>query len=133
MAMLLRGWAGSTIDTDLVVSVDAQNLEKLATWLTGLNPRTRAGNPIELDKFSFGGSFVTFWTDAGMIQIINRVSGFASYEDLRDESSELAYNNLVIRTATLSALRRMKTGTGRKSDEHHLEAIEVLESLRQPD
>lgn len=129
MAMLLRGWTGGTFDSDLVVSIDSQNLEKLAFAISALNPKTRSGNPISVDKFSFGGAFVTFWTDAGMVQIINRVSGFENYESLRKESSELAHNNLKIRTATLFALRKMKTGTGRKSDEQHLEAIDELEKL----
>ncbi len=129
-ALLLWGGVNTTQDIDLCVSLEQENLDNLAAALTDLVPRNRNGTQIAVDKYAFTSRFSTFFTDAGIVQIISSPQGFSSFESLAAESASVELRGIPIRIATLSALRKMKEQTGRAKDADHLATIDALEQLQ---
>ena len=130
MALLVNGGGIVTSDIDLSIAFDRDNLESLARALNQFEPRSRNGIASKLDLHSFGGEFVTLFTTAGVVQIINRVQGFSRFSDLLAMSDNLPVNGTHIRVANLDALEIMKSNTGRDKDKPHLDIIRKLKEKR---
>ncbi len=126
MALLLNGAGVTTRDVDLSIALDKSNLQNLAHALNKLEPRLRNGQPIVLDEKAFGGEFVTFFTRAGVLQIINRLTGIQSFDELEKLSTPMEIHGIVVQVASLQALEKMKESTGREKDIPHLEIIRSL-------
>ncbi|MEI7577387.1 MAG: hypothetical protein WCK51_10870 [Armatimonadota bacterium] len=128
-ALLMQGGDLTTYDIDLCIAYDSENLDSLANALNEVGARTRSGELSRLDRFSFGGAFNTFFTEVGVVQILNRVSGYESFAELEAQSVTLTIQTTSVRVAKLAALKAMKLGTGRGKDKIHLSLIERLEAL----
>lgn len=129
-ALVLQGGEMATYDIDVAISYDAANLDDVAAALNSLNPVTRANEAQVIDRFSFGGRYGTFFTDAGIIQVISRPGGYESFEELDKESDEYTFFGKPVKVASLESLKKMKSGTHRHKDEEHLALIEALLRLR---
>jgi hypothetical protein len=107
-----------------------ENLLHLAAALNRFHPRLRNEVPVQLDEHAFAGEFVTYFTDVGVIQIINRINGFDNFQQLSDASLVLTLDGLPVHVASLDALEKMKTGTGRERDKYHLNIFTGLKKFR---
>lgn len=126
IALILNGGGITTVDIDLSIIHDRSNLNALAAALNEFDPRLRNGIPIELDERAFGGGFATYFTSVGVVQVINRLHGFKSFDELEAESNLMTIKGVPIRIASLAALEKMKDGTGRPKDQIHLDIIRQL-------
>lgn len=129
IALLLNGGGITTVDIDLYIVHDQSNLEALGSALNEFEPRLRSGTPVRLDDRAFRGEFVTYFTSAGVVQIVNRLHGFESFGELEAESNLMTIKGTPIRIASLEALEKMKDGSGRPKDQIHLDIIRRLRKL----
>lgn len=130
IALLINGGAVLTADIDLCIAFERENLNHLAAALNQFQPRLRNGTPVLLDEHAFGGEFVTYFTNVGVIQIINRIQGYSHFQQLAEDSQVMTLKGIPIHVASLKALEKMKTGTGRARDQLHLDIIKSLRTIR---
>lgn len=128
IALFINGGNVVTSDIDISIAFDTENLTHLAEVLNTFDPKTRSGANYKLDHQAFGGEFVTLFTSAGVIQIVNRLSGIKSFEELYQASQDMIVRDSTVRVATLDALELMKTNTGREKDKLHLDIIRALKA-----
>ena len=133
VALLLYGAPITTRDVDISIAFDKENLKHLAEALNRFETRLRNGKQVKLDELAFGGEFVTYFTNVGVIQVINRVKGFQSFQDLIAASDVIIVRGTEVRVASIDALEIMKSNTGRDKDKPHLDIIRALKANRNPD
>jgi len=131
-AMQLQGSAYTTEDLDFCYARTRQNISKLARAMAAYHPRLR-GAPENL-PFHFDAATIergmnfTLETDLGAIDFLGEVSGFPSYEAVKDASEIISVLGMKCRVLSLAGLIRAKQAAGRKKD---LEAVVELKSLLQ--
>lgn len=130
MAVMLHGGDAVTSDFDLVFSKERDNLDRLVAALQDIGARpVRSGDeqPFELDLSIVLAPFMHLKSEAGLIDLINRLPNIESFEDLFDRSLAVEVDGVEIRIASIDDLIRLKTGTNRERDRVH---IRVLESIK---
>jgi predicted nucleotidyltransferase len=130
VALLLYGAPITTRDVDISIAFEKENLKNLAEALNRFEPRLRNGHHVRLDEFAFGGEFVTYFTNVGVIQVVNRFIGFDTFQDLENSSDVITVAGVNVRVASLDALEIMKSSTGRDKDKPHLDIIRALKDQR---
>lgn len=137
--VVVGGWAmvfqGATTrteqDLDIAVSIDPENLARLAEVLNPMRRRPRPGDlEIILDRNSFESPHCTIWTDAGRLDIINRLPGISSYTELKANCDRFEVLSMIIPVASIEHLIAMKSGTGRGHDEEHVRQLRAIQRVR---
>ncbi len=136
-AILIGGWAAilhgssrSTIDVDFVYSRVEDNIERLVTAFTNLEPYLRGapkGLPFRWDQrtISTGLNF-TLTTNIGAVDLFGEVVGGGDYKTLLPFSQEIDVQDNLLRCVTLERLIQLKRAAGRPKD---LEAIAELQAI----
>lgn len=128
-----NAWGATWITHDLHMCHDrrSDNLTRLAAALASLGATLRGAPkslPFILDErtLKFGDCF-SFDTSAGPLDCLGTPAGTKGYDDLLARASEIVFEGIPLRFASIDDLIAMKRAARRPKDEGHLL---ILESLR---
>ena len=138
LAVALHGYQRVTMDVDVVLALDGENLQRFvaSAKAAGLQPVTPVdiaslAQPELLDRWHREKGMQAFGLRkpedmATVIDVLIRPLG--PYEDLRRDAVEVAVGPLKIHVASIDHLIAMKTGTGRGKDRIDIEELQKLKS-----
>jgi hypothetical protein len=134
MAAVAQGSSYVTADLDIFYERQNPNYAKFTAALRQFNPRLRGvdpGLPFVLDEGALrSGMNFTLTTDAGDLDRLGEIAGFASFHDAKAQSEEIELFQQRIWVLTLDGLRHSKEATGRPKDLRLLPEIKALKALR---
>lgn len=78
VAAQIHGWQGATLDLDITVLVEDDNVQRLNLALATVAAR----------QIGIGGLGTAFETRYGRLEIVRRADGIGSYEDWADDFRE---------------------------------------------
>lgn len=135
VAAAIQGSVRLTNDIDICYDTEHDNIAALVAVLQRWHAYLRGverGLPFVLDVRAVQTSPVmTLTTDAGDIDILDRVPGVGAYRDVHQASELVTIGRTRFRSLTLPALIAAKRATGRPKDREHLIELEALLALRQ--
>jgi len=151
LAVALRGYSRFTVDVDVALAMDAENLRKFiaAARLAGLTPsipvpmesltqpeligqwhreKGQAGKPRSgcSQKGMLAFSLRTADTVPLVLDVL--VKPVVPYENLRKQATLLDVGELQIAVASIEHLIAMKTGTGRSKDQIDIEELRKIQA-----
>jgi predicted nucleotidyltransferase len=132
MAVMLYGADYLTGDCDLAYERTKENLLRLKAALEELGARpVRAPDdgPFELDFSILLAPFMHLKTEAGPVDLINRLPNIDSFEELKRNALVVDIDGVEVTIASIDDIIRLKTGSGRDRDQMH---ITMLQSLQDP-
>lgn len=132
MAVMLYGAAYLTSDCDLAAEKSSENLNrlKLALEELGARPvRTSNEGDFELDFSILLAPFMHFKTEAGPVDIINRLPNIDSFESLYENALVVNIEGVEIRIASIEDLIKLKTDTNRERDRMHITMLKSLQEV----
>ena len=135
--LVIGGWSaifhGSvqmTRDLDLFIPRRRENAQRLAETLAPYQPRPRgwpAGLPFVWAAATItNNSVLTLTTTLGDIDLLSKVTGLGTYDEILPTAVEVQAFDRTIRTINLSCLIRAKRAAGRPKDLHALPELEGL-------
>lgn len=129
-----------TVDVDITPDRSKENLDRLATALNELGAKLRYGEETVAIPGGFTGqniedmAVLNLSTAAGPLDLTLMPAGTDGYVDLARNASEIAYQDVVVPTASLADVARSKEAAGRPKDIRTLPAIRAhLERLQRSD
>ena len=132
VAAKAHGSARFTVDLDVVYARSTENVRRLTSALSPLEPYLRGappGLPFRFDPETVRrGLNFTLRTARGHLDLLGEVAGGGAYEALLPHSRELEMLGLRCRCLDLDKLIEVKRAAGRPKD---LEAIAELEAIRE--
>jgi predicted nucleotidyltransferase len=132
LAAAAHGSTRVTWDVDVVYSRGAENVERLATALAGVEPYLRgapAGLPFRWDAETIRrGLNFTLTTRVGDLDLLGEITGGGVYDDLLPQSIRVQAFGIECWCLGLEKLIEVKRAAGRPKD---LEAIAELEALKE--
>jgi hypothetical protein len=138
LAVALQGYARNTMDVDVVLAMDAENLERFiaSAKAAGLRPTLPVAieslaNPALIDQWHREKGMLAFslrgpQAHATVIDILVRPA--VPYAELRRDAVPIEIGNWRVPVASVDHLIVMKTGTGRSRDAIDVEELEKLRS-----
>jgi predicted nucleotidyltransferase len=129
MAVMLHGANYLTSDCDLAFEKSKTNLDRLAAALQELGARpVRASEEgdFDLDSSILLAPFMHLKTEAGPVDLINRLPNVGSFEELYNRSLAVEIDGVEIRLASIEDLIRLKTDTGRDRDMLHISMLRAI-------
>ena len=129
MAVMLHGATYLTSDCDLAFEKSQENLQNLLSALQELGARpVRASESGEysLDLSIILAPFMHLKTEAGPVDLINRLPNIESFGDLYERSLAIDIDGVVIRIASIPDLIRLKSNTGRERDALHVSMLKAI-------
>lgn len=124
VAGLAHGSAHPTYDLDVAYAGGVENLNRLATGLTELGLQVHCQVLGEQDALSID-------TEFGTLDLLQRIPGVESYEQLRQASSRELLAGAVVQVASLDHLIAMKRAANRVKDQLMvLEYVELSDEIR---
>jgi transcriptional regulator with XRE-family HTH domain len=134
VAGLAHGSAYPTYDLDIAYARGRRNLERLAASLRDIGVTLRDAPddlPFQIDAQALqAGMNFTFVTEFGPFDILGRVEGVHSYEELRDQAEIQVVGGIPVRVASLNHLIGMKRRADRAKDQLMVEEYVAMERLR---
>jgi len=128
VACNVHGSARATFDIDVVYARTADNIGRLVSALTPIQPYLRgapAGLPFRFDaKTIQGGLNFTLSTSLGDLDLLGEITGGGTYEQLLPATVEIDLFGFRCRCVTLEKLIQLKRSSGRTKD------LEVLAELQ---
>lgn len=130
VAGTLHGSPSITQDLDICYDRRADNLERLAAALVGINARLRGAPPdvpilLDAQTLARGDSF-TFDTDVGPLDILGTPWGSVGFDALAANAQRFELDGLTVLVASLDDLMAMKRASGRTKDLVELENLGAL-------
>lgn len=124
IAGLAHGSAYPTYDLDLAYAGRLENLNRLAAALAEVGVQINSWVLGDRDALSFD-------TEFGAIDVLRRVPGVESYEQLRRDSSYVLLTGVPVPVASLDHLIAMKVAANRTKDQlMAMEYVELAEEIR---
>jgi predicted nucleotidyltransferase len=134
VAAAIQGSVRLTNDIDICYDTDGTNIAALVRVLRSWHAYLRGverGLPFILDVRAVQTSpIMTLTTDAGDIDILDRVPGVGAYAEVMDASERVTIGRTRFRSLTLRGVIAAKRATGRPKDREHLIELEALLALR---
>jgi transcriptional regulator with XRE-family HTH domain len=134
VAGLAHGSAYPTYDLDIAYARDRRNLERMATALRDIGVTLRGAPddlPFQVDAKTLGaGMNFTFLTEYGEFDILGRVDGIRTYDELRSHAEIQEVGGIPVRVASLNQLIGMKRRADRPKDQMMVEEYVVMGRLR---
>ena len=134
VAATIQGSARFTHDIDICYDTGPDNLERLVRLLTGWHAHLRGverGLPFIMDVRALRATpIMTLTTDAGDIDLVNRVPGVGDYGDAVAVSELVRIGAVEFRALQLESLIASKGAVRRPKDIEHLIELEALLALR---
>jgi hypothetical protein len=146
-ALVLHGGRTTTMDSDLAIATDTDNVSSVVRALAPLRPRPWnwyerwgsawhppeqagpifwAGVPFVWDEQSIRGSNVSLSTSAGDVDLLLELPGVDSFDGLLHRSLEKHLGGVGFRVASLDDLTAMKRLANRPQDAMHLLELERI-------
>lgn len=142
LAVALRGYQRVTMDVDVVLALDDENLQSFIACAKAAGWRPVAPVPIDalantelLERWHAEKGMRAFGLQhpAGVSTVIDvLIKPPVPYEELRRDASLVTVGALNIPVASIDHLIAMKTGTGRGQDQVDIEALRKLQAGRTP-
>jgi len=130
LAASAHGSARSTRDLDIVYRRTRENVDRLVSALSPINPYLRGappGLPFVWDaRTILSGLNFTLTTSLGDLDLLGEVTGGGGYEQLLDHSIEVELFGVKLRCLGLERLIHVKRAAGRPKD---FEAVAELEAI----
>jgi hypothetical protein len=140
LAVALQGYQRLTMDVDVVLAMDENNLSKflLAAKSAGLRPTM----PVDLDALANPKLIAQWHREKGMLAFSLRgadamatvldilVQPVVAFADLRRDATMVAVGSISIPVASIEHLIEMKTGTGRSKDLIDIEELRKIQELK---
>ena len=130
VAMRLQGSAHITDDIDFAVARDPANLEALVKALAPYHPALRGappGLPFFWDARTLKNIMnITLRTDLGSVDLLGKLAGAASFEQLWSDAATIDLDGVPVRVASIPSLIAMKRAAGRPKDLLHLMELEQM-------
>lgn len=136
IARVFHGSAYPTIDTDILVSPNPDNLARLSAALNELGARLMAGRDTlhftpDPERLRMGMNF-SWLTAAGQVDTFVEVEGGFRHEHLVEAAEPVTTAaGHTVAIASLEQLMAMKRPLARPKDRRDLEELELLKRLRQ--
>ena len=132
LAANVHGSGRATYDIDVVYRRTPENLRRLVSALSPVEPYLRGAPPglpfvLDVETMRRGLNF-TLTTTIGDIDLLGEVTGGGSYEELVPLSEQIELFGQSCQCVTLPTLIRLKRAAGRPRD---LQVIAELEALRE--
>lgn len=132
VAARLHGSPTVTRDIDICYARDEASVGRLAALLKRLRARPRGVEddvPLVLDaRTLLAGQNFTFATAAGDLDVIARPAGVEGFAELAATAVPMKLGDFRVKVASVDALIRMKTASGRAKDSAE---VEILAALRE--
>lgn len=134
VAATIQGSARFTNDIDICYDTDDENVQRLATLLSGWGAYLRGverGLPFFLDARQFRITpIMTLTTEVGDVDVLDVVPGVGDYAAAVKQSEVVEIGNVEFRSLTLEALIASKRAVRRPKDVEQLIELEAMKSLR---
>jgi hypothetical protein len=134
VALGFYGHVRATVDLDLIVRPDEQNLRRLHDWLVALDahlllrPARRFGSRERWEMLK--GSNAAVLTRLGQVDIVQRLPGLPEWERLVADSERYELGDITVAVLARSTLIELgRRGSGQ--DMADIEAIELLDRLEE--
>lgn len=136
VAVNLHGIGRLTVDVDLMLALDAQNLERFVSVARRFPLKPVV--PVELEDFADAGKVNEWIEKKGMLAFALRsadpatptvdilVKPVVPFEEAWARRVQRAVENVAIPIAAIEDIIRLKTGTGRQKDEADIKALRQL-------
>lgn len=130
LAVNAWGVVRGTKDVDVVVSLDPENLKRIADVAIAAGGHVQQGETLLGSAFSIasalaGGEQVAIETDLGRLDVVQGLDGVPSYPDLRSRASEVEILGTTVAVCSIQDLKAMKRAAGRTRDLVDLEDLDV--------
>lgn len=129
MAANLHGSTITTMDCDIVVSLDPENLSKLARALSPLSPTFRHKTPPQFfdEPMAVRGGWKNIYLDtsAGVLDCLGDIKGLGDFTECEARSLEVDLGGFSIRVLTREALIAAKKAMGRPKDLQTVSQLEI--------
>jgi hypothetical protein len=120
MAANIHGSTITTLDCDIVVSLDSENLSKLEKALSIFMPTFRHKKPPQTfdEDMAMKGGWKNIYLDtsAGILDCLGDIKGLGDYAECNSRSIEVDLGGFTIRVLTREALIEAKKAMGRPKD-----------------
>ena len=130
VAAQLRGAPGRTDDLDIVYDRSPANLDRLATFLRGIQTTLRGAPgtiPFAADPRTLAHTAVlALDTRLGPLDLRQRIAGIGDFAASLANSTTVTFGGRQIPTLTLDAIIVSKRATGRSRDREELRALEAM-------
>jgi hypothetical protein len=140
LAVALQGYQRVTMDVDVVLAMDADNLQRFlsAAKAAGLRPTI----PVEIDSLAKPELIEQWYREKGMLAFSLRgsqtmatvidvlVKPVVPFADLRRAATIVEVGSISIPVASIEHLIEMKTGTGRSKDAIDIEELRKLQAQK---
>lgn len=137
VAAVAHGSNRVTVDLDVCYDTSPENRERLAGVLARWHAYPREvepGLPFAMDARTLESMEVlTLTSDAGPIDLFQRVSGVGDYAACREAGEEAVVDDLRFSVLNLAALIASKRAAGRPRDMEALRELEALQELKTKD
>lgn len=134
IAANFHGSAMATYDCDVVVALDAENLQKLAKALSPFSPTFRHKHPPQVfDEQAAareGWKNIYLDTNAGVLDCLGQIKGLGNFSDCKVQSLEVDLGDFTIRVLSLDALITAKKAMGRPKDLQTVMQLEISRELK---
>jgi hypothetical protein len=140
LAVALQGYQRLTMDVDVVLAMDENNLSNFlsAAKSAGLRPTMAVdldalANPKLLEQWHHEKGMLAFslrGADAMATVLDILVKPVVAFADLRRDATMIAVSDLHIPVASIAHLIEMKTGTGRSKDLIDIEELRKIQELK---
>lgn len=129
MAANVHGSTITTMDCDIVVSLDPENLTKLARALSPLSPTFRHKTPPQSfdETVAARGGWKNIYLDtsAGILDCLGDIKGLGDFAQCETRSLEVDLGGFTIRVLTREALIAAKKAMGRPKDLQTVAQLEI--------
>lgn len=134
LAVAAHGAPRGTFDVDIIPAPEPENWERLAAALSELGPPElvqdsdfRSLDPT--DPFDLARSkHIAIRTDAGRIDVLNRLRAAGPYDDLRAKAMLTEVVGVEVRVVDLDTLIRLKREAGRDQDLRDIAELTALDT-----
>jgi len=129
-AAVLHGHPETTLDVDVLASLELSNAERLTEALRELGAR-HAGSDAEPDERDFVGlrQMLAFDTTAGRVDVLPTASGLGGYDDVAPRAVSVDLGGFTVLVATLDDVIASKQAAGRPKDLRRLDSLRALRRL----
>ena len=133
LAMVAHGSSYITRDVDVAYSIDNDNLKRLATFLSAINPRLLGGSTSDQIVITITAlqrvKFLNLFTDLGEIDVMREIAGVESFAGLWERAVAMDMGGFTVRVASLDDLIAMKRAANRPKDQLHLFELMQIKAL----
>jgi hypothetical protein len=129
VAIVAHGRIRATEDLDIVPDPDRENLDRLGNALAGLDARLAAnpdrGFDAELRQALYGGANLTLTTRLGDLDIVQRLAGVPSWQELVDHAQRTSLGSVPLTVCSRPQLITMKRARNSLQDQADIEVLEA--------